>query len=151
MKNIFYFLATIFILSFTACETVDEPAQEFSQAYPVCGEWVVNLTDGTGAVIVGPYRVKTYNTSFSTDSIWIDDVGTGLKAKAFLDLPNRTFISNAPYEVPAFGDTSTTINGKIVNTDSIYMTLQFLSEPGVDYIIAGHRLTGYDEYQNPWH
>jgi hypothetical protein len=150
MKRILYLLAIISVFIFFACETVEEPEKEYSTAYPVCGEWAVNMTDATGAVQAGPYRVKTYNSSFSKDSIWIDDVGTGLKGKAKLDLPNKTFATNNPVEMPYWNDTTTTISGKIINTDSIYITIQFKGEPGVDYIISGHRIVSYEDYQNSW-
>jgi hypothetical protein len=153
MKKLKYLLySLIFLVS--ACETMEDPETKHSSAYPVSGEWIVNLGDGTD-VYAGPYRLKTYNTSFSKDSIWLDDhdnsgLSVGMKGKAALNIKANTFASNLEIPVDAFEDTLILVEGKVINKDSIFIRVQFKSEPGTDYQIAGHRLLGYDEYQNPW-
>lgn len=126
-----------------------EYTQQFSWAYPLSGEWALQLEYG-GTVDPGPYFIKVYNTAFGQDSVWIDDNGNiiGFKVKAKADVKALTFSSS---NYIAAGDTTTISNGKIINKDSIYF--EFVSTnpiiSGIPFKMYGHRSTSYEEYNMP--
>lgn len=162
MKKILFLLAVV--LAFASCEPKFE--KEYSWAYPIAGDWMITayyMADST--VAYGPYEMRAYNSSFGTDSIWIDDYASeaaygnnpwmyGLKFKLAVNMSAKTFqttdyVNALSYYGPVdadYGAMSVTItNGKIVGNDSIYMEVKFSDDPDT-YIYAGHRETGYDEY-----
>jgi len=124
------------------------------------GWWVV-LYVGT-TQLTDPALLSTYNTSFSADSMWVDDLknGYGFKSKVHLDYKAMTFSvtgSANSYFVgtPAFPATVTITGGKVLPkaghsragnvADSIYMQAVFSDDPGTTYTITGTSRTGLIE------
>lgn len=139
------FLFGLFLLA-VSCQK-QEYDKEFSSTYPISGDWTITVTYGTSAD--GPYFMKIYNTSFSEDSIWIDDNNNfwPLKAKAKVDLANLSFsATNSPN--PKGKDAVTFRNAKVVANDSIYFEAEFTSDPGTIYKFGGHRKLSYEEYNS---
>jgi hypothetical protein len=165
-------LLSIFIISlvFASCEPKYE--KEYNWAYPVCGDWMVKVYV-EGEEYAGPYEMKTYNSSFGQDSIWIDDYPVyysnydayygnfwTLQVKAAVDMKSLTFQSDSAISVvPGYPVAIKVRNGRVINKDSIYFELQFEDDGyyddngdrvpnpfGTTYQIAGHRETSYEEY-----
>jgi hypothetical protein len=94
--------------------------------------------------------MKTYNSSFGQDSIWVDDNGNfwPFKVKAKADLKALTFQTNDFISYPGSRseDTVTIRNAKVINKDSIYFEIEFRTDPGNPYVISGHRRLSYEEY-----
>lgn len=145
-----FLLAGLFMLVLS-CQKM-EYTQEFNWAYPLSGEWALQLEYG-GTVDPGPYFLKVYNTSFGQDSVWIDDNGNiwPFKAKAKVDMKALTFSTTNFTSFPGTGyeDAVTITNGKIINKDSIYFEAEFASDAGTTYKMYGHRSTSYNEYNMP--
>jgi hypothetical protein len=171
-------LLSIFIISlvFASCEPKYE--KEYNWAYPVCGDWMVKVyvhdtVNDKDTVFAGPLEMKTYNSAFGQDSIWIDDypvyyssddryIGNfwTLQVKAAVDMKSLTFQSDSAISVvPDYPVAIKVLNGKVINKDSIYFELQFDDDGYYDengdwvstpfettYKIAGHRETSYEEY-----
>jgi hypothetical protein len=122
--------------------------KEYNWAYPVSGDWVVNVQFGTDTY--GPVYLKTYNTSTGQDSIWVDDHQDfwPMKVKAKVNMKSLTFETNSSISYP--GETSEDevkiSAGKIVGKDSIYFEAEFVSDPGTIYKFGGHRKSSYEEY-----
>jgi len=159
-KNKTYLLGIVLILSlaFFSCQKKIE--KEYNWAYPVAGDWTLKAHVDNEEV-AGPFEVKIYNTSFGQDSIWIDDYNGNfwdMKLKAKVDMSTKTFETagspgiNYKIEVEENGETVErypifkVMEGKVVNTDSIYFKMEFEDDPGTIYTISGHRTTSYDEY-----
>jgi len=129
-----------------SCQKVDYN-QKFSPTHPISGDWTITVNLDT--VVSGPYFMKIYNTSFSKDSVWIDDNNLfwGLQAKSKVDMTNLTF--SAPNSINIAGTDSVTFtNGKVIDKDSIYFEAEFTDEPGNIYKFSGHRKLSYEEYNN---
>ena len=133
----------------------------YSWAYPVAGDWAVKAyVDGAEAG--GPYEIRTYNSAFGKDSIFVDDYATtssngnfwGFHAKAAVDMTAKTFqTALSTNAVPSYGIGVKIMNGKIIGTDSISFEIQFSDDTNTagvgyatTYTLAGHREVGYDEY-----
>ena len=155
MKILKYMLIlTGLIFAMPGCETYPEFEQDNSVTYPVNGEWWVTYKydDGTGNVDdhygAGYTILYTYNTSSNAkDKIWIDDQGNfwDFKVKADLDLNSRTF-NIAEGEDITYNDTTTILNGQVIELedgDSIYMEIEWASDPGVIYVCSGRRVKGF--------
>jgi len=142
MKNRIIFIALCIAAITFACKKDYE--KKMSATYPISGDWSVIYTlRGTPD---GPYILSTYNTSFGgADTVWINDNGNfrefTVKAKA--NVPNRTFEINRGIDI-WHNDTTTIMNGRIINNDSIHFLLMFASLPGDTFIVAGHRRTGFE-------
>jgi hypothetical protein len=154
MKKINYIsqlLLAFLLLLFVSCQKM-EFTKEFNWAYPVSGEWALQLEFG-GDVDPGPYFIKVYNSSFGQDSVWIDDNGNiwPFKAKAKVDMAGLTFSTTNFISHPGTSseDLVTITNGKIINNDSIYFEVEFASDAGTIYKMYGHRATSYEEYNSP--
>jgi len=155
MKKIFNlnrFLIAGVLVILVSCQKMKYD-QQFASTYPISGEWTVKY-EFPGVIaadtIVGPYLMYIYNTSFSKDSIWVDDLGYFFfpTLKAAANTTARTFTtSNFPGSVVLDGITHDLLfnitNGKVVKNDSIYMEVQL---PGTIYKVYGHRKTSYEEY-----
>jgi len=166
MKKILSILALASIV-LVSCEK-EKPEVGGTGAEKVANEWWVQLTvDGDDIYHLGHFKLATYNTSGSQDSIWVDDLknGYGFKSKAKVDLNNLTFgganVQNLYYDPnrPAsFPQTVSITNGKVLPglgrsktanvTDSIYMEVEFVDDPGTKYVLSGHARTQFaeDEY-----
>ncbi len=128
-----------------------EYEKEYNWAYPLSGDWTVNVKDGTDDY--GSYYIKTYNSSFGKDSIWVDDNGNfwHFKAKAKADITNKTFETAEYISFPGdnrYEDLVTIKNAKVIEKDSIYFEVEFGSDPGNIYKFAGHRRVSYEEYMH---
>lgn len=135
----------IFLLTAVSCQD-DDFDREFDSSYPVSGEWYVQEYYGDGSAF-GPYHVKTFNTSFSKDSLWVDNIyGSAIKVKTLLNA-DKTFGITQGKDI---GETVATVsisNGKILSADSIYFDVVLYDEDGeiVDqFYTAGHRWTGLE-------
>lgn len=144
MKNILsirnLLILALLILGWACQEDYEE---KLSSTYPVSGDWTVRVNDG--ASLTDPYFMKIYNTSFSTDSVWIEDGSyLGFKSKFKVDMNSLTFSGVRPVNEM---DTArvTLSNGKLVGNDSIYFEVTFYNDP-TTYICAGHRKVSYEEY-----
>lgn len=129
-----------------SCQKVDYD-QKFSTTHPISGDWTITVKLDT--VSYGPYFMKIYNTSFSKDSVWIDDNNLfwHLQAKSKVDMTNLTFSAVNSINIPG-KDSVTFANGKVIGKDSIYFEAEFTDEPGNIYKFSGHRKVSYEEYNN---
>lgn len=124
----------------------DDYKQEFSSTHPISGDWTISVNDGT--TVSGPYFMKIYNTSFGTDSVWIDDNSTfwQTKSKVKVDMSNLTFEGTDTQNV-YYKSKVSYANGKVIGNDSIYFEVTFSDDPAkLTYIYAGHRKVSYEEY-----
>lgn len=141
INNLFFLCLILLGIS---CTKVDY-TQQFSATHPISGDWTITVNLGTTAY--GPYFMKIYNTSYSKDSIWIDDNGLfwPLKAKSKVDMTNLTFATMKAINIPG-KDSVTIANGKVIKNDSIYFEAEFTDDPGNVYKFSGHRKVSYEEY-----
>jgi hypothetical protein len=149
-----YKLLIVFLLAvvFYSCEPTY--VKEYSWAYPVAGDWTLKAyTDG--AVVAGPFEIKSYNSSFGKDSVWFDDYATtssnghfwSFKFKAKVDMVTKTFsTTGSKNAITGYPIKIVVTNGKIVGTDSLTMDVVFADDPTTTYQLAGHRTTSYEEY-----
>lgn len=149
MKNLLNIKPILFLgILFTTFSCQKEYKQEFNWAYPVSGDWTVKVANGGN--VLTTITMKTYNTSFGKDSIWVDDNKNfwPFKAKAKVDVKAGTFQTTdfVSYQGSKDEDNVTIGNAKVMNKDSIYMEVSFGSEPGKTYTISGHRKQSYEEY-----
>ena len=142
------FLILTLLITGASCQK--EYEKEYNWAYPLSGEWTVNVK--YGEEIYGPIFIKTYNSSFGQDSIWIDDNGNfwPFKAKAKVDINGLNFETSnfTSYSGGKYEDLVTIRNAKVIKTDSIYFEIEFGSDPGTLYHFSGHRRVSYDEYMS---
>ena len=157
MKKINYLILLVVVFVGISCEPTSK--KEYSWAYPVAGDWTVNVSVA-GTKVKGPCEMKSYNSSFGKDSIWIDDIVSytpgysfyAFQAKAAVNVAAKTFDNGTKSVTNAFPDYAIGVNvknGKIIGNDSIYFELQFEDDStpyGVTYQVAGHRTTSYEEY-----
>jgi hypothetical protein len=145
----FLFASLLFLIF--SCQKM-EYTQEFNWAYPISGDWALQLEYG-GHVDPGPYFVKVYNSSIGQDSVWIDDNGNiwPFKAKAKVDMKALTFSTSKYTSHPGASteDVVTISNGQIISKDSIYFEAVFASDAGTVYKMYGHRAKSYEEYMMP--
>lgn len=73
MKQINKLLVILLALvTFSSCETYGDYEIEYTAIYPLCGEWVVNVTGEDGGVLAEGVTCNTYNTTDdATDKMWI--------------------------------------------------------------------------------
>lgn len=163
MKKIsFLILLVVVLIGVTSCEPTYE--KEYNWAYPVSGDWMVKAytKDANGALTLygGPYEVKTYNSAYGQDSIWVDDYPVyysqydayygnfwTMQVKAAVNMKTKTFeTSGSTNNVSGYPINIKITNGKLIGNDSISMDVVYGDDPGNTYVLAGHRETGYDEY-----
>lgn len=139
-------ILALFIILLGACQK--EYEKEYNWAYPLSGDWTVNVQYGED--VYGPFAIKTYNTSFGTDSIWIDDNENfwPFKAKAKANVTGLSFETTDFTSRPGdqYEDQVSIRNAKVIAKDSIYFEVEFGSDPGTIYKFGGHRRQSYDEY-----
>lgn len=169
MKKIILFILVAVAIIGTSCEPTYE--KEYSWAYPLAGDWKLNTYEksklnGRDSLTSGEYfEIKIYNSSFGKDSIWIDDYGTGvasssqyghywtMKFKVKADMATQTFqnskiVNNA---IPGYKIGIKAQNGIVIGKDSIRFELQFEDDAtpyGKTYILAGRRISSYDDYMH---
>lgn len=150
--KILYITLSIFALVFFSCEK-DEPEVEYISTWPVSGEWWVTYKfDYDGTVDdwygVGYTRLLTFNTASNTgDSIWITDNGNfwQFQVKVPVNMGTKTFAINEGADI-VWEDPTTITNGKVIELpdgDSIYMEIEWASDPGTIYICSGRRVKGF--------
>lgn len=137
-------LAIVFLTS-VSCQD-DDFDRAFDPSHPASGEWYVHEYYGDGSDF-GPYHVQTFNTSFSKDSLWVNNIyGSGIKVKALLNA-DKTFGVTQGKDIAEAVATVSISNGKILSADSIYFDVVLYDEDGeiVDqFYTAGHRWTGLE-------
>lgn len=129
----------------------------------MAGDWWVMLRDESGNdQLKVRAKLYTYNTASNVSTeMFVDDKKgfSTLKGKVQVDYKSKTFFTNdfvqnlynqdnpfKIYEGKILANAGKSKSGKPV--DSIYIKLEFKNEPGVKYIIAGTRKTGFpaDDY-----
>lgn len=140
----------IFLISMMSCQKELEVGG--TSAMLLSGDWVVTEYGLDGEALYGPYTIQIYNTSFSTDSIWINNIyDNGVLVKAKMASPTTFQATNV---VDVAGKHVGTIEIKeaaIYNNDSIAFRVVLYNAAGEiddDYYEAGHRYTGWPEDQH---
>lgn len=152
------------IIAFTSCETYGDYDTEYSVIYPLCGEWIVNVYDASGAVVKEKVTLNTYNTSDNAiDKMWVKMGGAannyGVLGKVNCDVASKGFSGDNIQNLvdSKDGATSTTTfsvsNGKVVlsgydtptghKADAIEFAMTNSKYPGVVLTIKGFRKTGW--------
>jgi len=154
MRIFKFLLVSVVAVALISCEPTYK--KEYSWAYPIAGDWLVTAYDlADGAQASNPFELRAYNSSFGTDSIWIDDYATTgsngnwwcFKFKAAVNMSTKTFEADSTTNaLPGYDIKVIVQNGKIVNNDSIYMEVVFEDDATTTYILTGHRETSYDDY-----
>lgn len=166
MKQIKKILISLLaIIAFTSCETYGDYETEYSVIYPLCGEWVVNVYDASGAVTSEGVTLSTYNTTDNApDKMWMK-MGSasskhGIRGKVNCNVAALDFSGdNVPNLLDSKdGSTSATTftvsAGKVVlnghdlsagqKADAIEFTLSNSKYPGVTLTVKGFRKTGWE-------
>lgn len=165
MRQIRNILAVLLALvAFASCETYGDYETEYSVIYPLCGEWIVNVYDGSGQVVREGVTCNTYNTSDNAvDKMWIRmgsaSVDYGILGKVSCNVANLDFSGdNVPNLVDsADGATSSSTcsvsGGKVVlnghdtptgyKADAIEFTMTSSRYPGETWTVKGFRKTGW--------
>lgn len=165
MKKIILFILVAVAIIGTSCEPTYE--KEYSWAYPLAGDWKLNSYEkskinGKDSITSNePFEIKIYNSSFGKDSIWIDDYATtssnghfwSMKFKAKVDMTSKTFANSGVVKnaVNGYSIGIKVNNGSVIGNDSIRFEIQFQDDAtpyGKTYILAGHRIVGYDDYMH---
>ena len=162
MKQINKLLVILLALvTFSSCETYGDYEIEYTAIYPLCGEWVVNVTGEDGGVLAEGVTCNTYNTpDDATDKMWIKmSVATndwGVRGKIHCDVASKSFdgdgIANLLHADDGINSTVTfNISGKVIvdgyttqaNTkvDAIEFTL---TQNGKSMTVKGFRKTGWE-------
>lgn len=154
---------------FSACQEDYEP--EFVEGHELSGEWYVVFYDSAGTTAYTAHDlISTYNTATGGASeAWLDDLGHfwPMKGKIPINTGNMSLAGTADnMSVPIMDtlgnitgyETMTVIAGNIIEdagrsktgvvTDSLFLRMSFSDDPGSQYVIAGHRRTGFleDDY-----
>jgi hypothetical protein len=126
---------------------------EVAKAFPVSGDWYVHEYYSDGSAY-GPYHLQIYNTSFSEDSIWINNIydyppslGGPIMLKAKVTSDKKFDVTDAIDLSGLFGR-ATLSNTQIINQDSIYFDVVLYNTDGDvegEFSTAGHRWTGLEE------
>ena len=162
MKQINKLLVILLALvTFSSCETYGDYEIEYTAIYPLCGEWVVNVTGEDGGVLAEGVTCNTYKTTDdATDKMWIImSVATndwGVRGKIHCDVTSKSFdgdgIANLLHADDGINSTVTfNISGKVIvdgyttqaNTkvDAIEFTL---TQNGKSMTVKGFRKTGWE-------
>ena len=162
MKQINKLLVILLALvTFSSCETYGDYEIEYTAIYPLCGEWVVNVTGEDGGVLEEGVGCNTYNTAEdATDKMRIKmSVATndwGVRGKIHCDVTSKSFdgdgIANLLHADDGINSTVTfNISGKVIvdgyttqaNTkvDAIEFTL---TQNGKSMTVKGFRKTGWE-------
>ena len=162
MKQINKLLVILLALvTFSSCETYGDYEIEYTAIYPLCGEWVVNVTGEDRGVLAEGVTCNTYNTTDdATDKMWIKmSVATndwGVRGKIHCDVTSKSFdgdgIANLLHADDGINSTVTfNISGKVIvdgyttqaNTkvDAIEFTL---TQNGKSMTVKGFRKTGWE-------
>ena len=133
MKQINKLLVILLALvTFSSCETYGDYEIEYTAIYPLCGEWVVNVTGEDGGVLAEGVTCNTYNVA--SKSFDGDGIANLLHAD---DGINSTVTFNISGKVIVDGYT-TQANTKV---DAIEFTL---TQNGKSMTVKGFRKTGWE-------
>jgi hypothetical protein len=152
MKKINYLILLVVVFVGISCEPTYK--KEYSWAYPVAGDWTLIAYDSNGPVSK-PFELKTYNSSYGKDSIWIDDYATtssnghfwSFKVKTKVDVASKTFSTvGSTNAITGYPIKIVVTNGKVIGTDSLTMDVVFADDAATTYQLKGHRTTSYEEY-----
>ena len=153
MKKIIYFLAFVALAMFASCEqeTNNSSLPDFQNTTNVniTGKWEVTAHNDSTPVF-GPFTLLTVtNPESENDSITILDSEVKFwkfQVKAAVNEIDATFETNlSNCEVSEEGIGIKIANGKIVDSDSIYLEIQFEYDEtpyGNTYRLKGHRVKG---------
>lgn len=160
MKKIKGLIILVALVAFaSSCQEEYEPVMY--AGHELAGEWYVTYTIGGVDVYgVGYSTILTFNTATSDDGsqIWVSDEGHfwDYKAKVAGNPSAASFgqpdsIENTAYPInmiiksgQIFPDGGTSKTG--VTTDSISFVVSFGDDtPGTEYVVSGHRRTGFVE------
>ena len=155
MKKINILILIVIVLVGISCKPKYD--QQFNWAYPVAGDWLVKayLPDGTIVPGTTKFEIRTYNSSFGRDSIFIDDYATtsangnfwGFRVKSKVDMSSKTFSTTGTKNaIPGYPINIVVTNGQIIGKDSITMKIVFQDDPTTTYLISGHREVSYEDY-----
>jgi len=160
MKKIKYLILMVVVLVGVSCEPTY--TKTYSWAYPVAGDWKVKAyVDGVEVDWAGgPFEIKSYNSSFGKDSIWVDDYPVFntttnkwsanfylMKFKTAVKMSDKTFsTTGSTNAIDIYPIKVVVTNGKIVGNDSITMDVVFSDDATTTYQLAGHREVSYEEY-----
>lgn len=153
-------LISILFLGLVSCENngYEDYKQEATPSVAMNGEWYIDISDESGDVLVQHAMHKTFDAN--DGKMYINDAKLGwwLKGKLNVNPTDLTFdIVNEP-NLNDPGTTFTITKGKVIKNaaksktgvmvDSIYFEAEFSYDPGVKYIHAGHKRTGFleDDY-----
>ena len=145
MKQINKLLVILLALvTFSSCETYGDYEIEYTAIYPLCGEWVVNVTGEDGGVLAEGVTCNTYNTTDdATDKIHCDVASKSFDGDGIANLLhaddgiNSTVTFNISGKVIVDGYT-TQANTKV---DAIEFTL---TQNGKSMTVKGFRKTGWE-------
>lgn len=159
MKKILIISFTMLLGFMISCDKMEDPTVDYvNLGKTLPGEWWV--TYSTGGVNYGHSVLTTFNTAANNSTeMWITDNENfwQFQVKVTTDVANNTF--SVIKGVDLIWDDSTSVSaGKIFPNagitkagnvaDSIYMEIEWVSDPGTKYICSGVRRTGFldDEY-----
>jgi len=142
-------IVSVVAVALFSCEPTYK--KEYSWSYPISGDWMLTAYDKSDmSPVWGPFELKAYNSSFGTDSVWIDDYDGNfwdMKFKVAANMSSKTFSAvTTTNQIPGYDIDIVVENGKIVGTDSLYMEVTFGDDPTTTYVLSGHREISYDEY-----
>lgn len=155
MKRILYSL--LILTGLSSCDLANEPEVGGTLLQKMSGEWYVKVYDT--ATPSGSYHlVTTSNTAAntSTDLLFDDHQYWPCKVVAKVDANTMQFNSiSSLNNLESSTIKVKVIEGKILpkaatstggnKTDSIYVKFEFSDDPGVNYIYAGYKRTGFLE------
>lgn len=145
MKNIFYLLGLIMLITTVSCEREIE-SDTVVTPVNITGQWNVNAYNDS-IFLYGPFKVITLkDASTGSDSITIQDSGMKFwefRVKARANETDGTFDTKlSQCEVCEENVGIKIFNGKVLNSDSIYFEIQFEDDEtpyGITYQIKGRR------------
>ena len=145
IKNILLF---VFVFSIASCENVEKSADQINDAESnVMGEWSVSAYIDDNA-ISAPFKLLISDASHEkSDSIIIEETANdfwNFQVKAAVNKKAETFQTQlSSYESNGFDVGVKIANGKIINSDSIYLEIQFEDDEtpfGNTYRLKGKRV-----------
>jgi hypothetical protein len=158
IKKISLLMVILSSALFTSCDEGGDPDAGGTTTAKYAGEWYIDISKASGAIIAPHILHSTYNTSANDNTMWIDDKKHGyeLKSKIITNLENGTFSSkDAANIIDANGTFVTITEGKIIHNggkskgghvvDSIAFKAEFSYDPGIIINFNGVKRTGFSE------
>lgn len=164
MKVLKYFaILSLVTLLFSSCETYDDVKVDYSPVYPLCGEWMVSVTDvATNKVVVPVAALLTYNTQDnSTSQMWVRLNPTvkalQIRGKVSCSVANKSFdIAAGESNLVAANPKFVVTEGKVsigtftttaskTKTDEISFKITTTLGGSTVYLVKGYRRTMWPE------